>query len=132
MTDWLRRRIDDLFGRLGWRLVRIDKQLAATAQVIAAAPEASEAAKANAMVIMAALRERRPICHWCFNPFDPKPRAFADEVRLRAVLMIPDATPDPLICDHCFASAVGSYNGRATVVGTRNDGPANIALHQLS
>ena len=122
-----------LLSRLGWRLVRVDpdKELAKQAARIADSPEATALAKANAESILAALAEGRAICKHCFNPFERKPRPWAENVRIRSILMIPDREPDSIFCDACAYSAVAGFNGQATNVGTRNDGPANLVLQRL-
>lgn len=122
--------INRLLRKLGWQLVRLreNRQFKATAKTIMASPESTEMARLNAEIILAALAEGRPICRHCFNPFEYKPRSFPENVRLRAVLMIPDAAPDPMICDNCAYTVVTAYNTQSTNVGTRNDGPTNLVL----
>lgn len=126
--------INRILAWFGLRLVRdhADKEIARQAKVITDSPEATAMAKANAAAILAALAEGRSICAHCHNPFEYRKREWGENVRLRAILMIPDQTRDPMICDPCFTAAIGAFNGQATNVGTRNDGPANLCLQRFA
>jgi len=108
------------------------RQLAWQTTTIIKSDEAGALAKAWADITIAAIKERRPICRHCMQPYEPTPRPWTDYVRLRAVLMIPDREPDPMLCDPCFESAVCAFNPEATNIGTRNDGAANLCLRQLN
>jgi hypothetical protein len=107
-----------------WKLAKI-------AKTILDDPEANSMASVNAKVILAALAERRPVCRHCFQPFEVKERTFPERFQIRAVLMIPDSEPDPMLCDSCFTIAVTTYNPRAANIGTSNSGPANMVLQKL-
>ena len=91
-----------------------------------------ELARAKAEAIFAALRERRPLCRHCLNPYTVEPREFADKFRVRAILMIPDSEPDLMLCDACFDTVSAVYNPRATIPGTSNSGPPNLLLQKLN
>lgn len=88
-------------------------------------------AQSKADMVLESLRVGAPLCRFCLNIFEPHERPFAETVHFRSVLMIPDAAPTPMTCDGCFEKATGAFNGRATVPGTANNGPANLVLQQL-
>jgi len=88
----------------------------------------SEAAKAKAAAIQAALLARQPICRHCFSPYTVHKREFAEYFRVRAILMIPDREPELMLCDACIEAVAAVYNPRATVPGTSNSGPSNLLL----
>jgi len=72
------------------------------------------------------------LCRWCLNPVMQIPKSAPEYMHLRAVAMIPDAVADPPICRDCFDQVVGSFNRRATNIGTNNAGHSNLALAQLA
>ena len=92
---------------------------------------ANSSATVNARMILAALAERRPICSHCFNPYEPKPRPFAEMFQVRSILMLPDREPDPMLCDSCFETVAAVFNPQATNIGTSNSGPTNLVLQKL-
>lgn len=94
-------------------------------------PVANSMASANAKAILTALAERRPICRHCFQPYEPKERSFPERFQIRAILIIRDSEPDPMLCDACFQTAIGTYNPQVTSVGTNNSGHANMVLKKL-
>jgi hypothetical protein len=72
-------------------------------------------------------------CRFCRSPFEYQPRPFSDVVQLRAILLIPDSVPEPImVCDICFERSVTAFNPEATNVGTRNDGPNNLVLRHMN
>lgn len=81
--------------------------------------------------IEAALAERKPVCRQCFNPYQPHEWPVGWMFECRSILMIPDAEPDPMLCDGCFESVVASFNRQATNIGTSNCMSTNLALAQL-
>jgi hypothetical protein len=107
-----------------WKLARV-------ARDILNDPEANATASTNANVILSALAERKPICRHCFNPFEIKERSFPERFQIRAVLMIPDSEPDPILCEGCHSVALATYNPNAANIGTSNSGPSNMVLQKL-
>jgi hypothetical protein len=105
-----------------WRLARMAKTILA---------DPSVAATVHVQGILLGLAARKNICRHCFQPFEPKERTFAERFQLRAILVIRDAEPDPMLCDNCFNVAVGTYNPQATNIGTSNSGPRNVVLKEL-
>lgn len=105
-----------------WKLARMAKTILADPNV---------SASIHVQGILAALAERRPICRHCFQPYEVKERTFPERFQLRAILAIPDSELDPMLCDNCFNTAIGTYNPQVTNVGTSNSGHANIALKNL-
>lgn len=122
-----------MFARVKqWIYHRMMRRLmAAQARAILQSPDASAAAIVAARIIADAIQERRPLCSFCFNRFEPQPREQAEWFRLRAILMIPDIAPDPMICESCFQAAAATFNQQATNVGTSNMGQANLVLRHL-
>lgn len=98
---------------------------------ILADPAPSVDALIKARGIIEAINERREVCRQCFQPFTFKDRSFPEWFQLRAILLIPDSQPNPMICDDCYDKVVGSYNQQWTNIGTSNSGPTNLALQKL-
>jgi hypothetical protein len=109
---------------LTWRLAR------EAARILAESQE-NTPARMNAEAILRGLHRGR-LCRNCLKPFDERPREFSDRFRLRAVMMIPDSEPDPVLCPTCFEISVGAFNRHATNIGTSNSGPANLVIQKLS
>lgn len=107
------------------------RRLARMARKTIADPLASVDALIKARGIIYALAERRPICRHCFRIYDPKPRSFAEQFQVRAILMIPDRELDPMLCEECFTNVSAVFNRQATNVGTSNSGHANMVLKKL-
>lgn len=106
-----------------WRLARMAKTILADPNI---------SASVHVQGILLGLAERKNICRHCFQLFEPKERTFPERFQLRAILVIRDSEPDPMLCDNCFNTAIGTYNSQATNVGTNNSGHANMALKHLS
>jgi hypothetical protein len=116
----------------GWYKAWRDKRkLLALAKQIIANPTPSLDALIKARGIIEALAARKEICRTCFEPFVPKPRDFGQRFTMRSILMIPDAEPDPMICDSCFSTSITTFNRQAGLPGTSNAGAANLALQKL-
>lgn len=106
-------------------------KLARQAKAILENAEEHNVASFRAKTILTALAERKPICRNCFNPHEVKVRSFAERFQVRAILLIPDNEPDPMLCDDCFKVAVATHNPQATNIGTSYSGHANMALKHL-
>lgn len=89
------------------------------------------ATKIAGLRLVNGLRNREAICTRCFTEYKPKQREFADRFQLRSILQIPDSTPDPMLCDYCWAVTIESFNRFQSNVGTSNAGHSNIALRRL-
>ena len=92
--------------------------------------EATERARLHAAIMLDAIKNRRPICRDCMNPYDPHERTQGERFRLRNILMVPDREPDPMLCDNCYERSVSTFNPQATNVGTSNSGPPNMVLQE--
>jgi hypothetical protein len=111
-----------------WRETRRLKQ---TALKAIADPQASIAAVIAGQNILIGLAERKPICRHCLQMYEPKEHTFNEWFQLRAILMIADSELNPMLCEHCFETAITTYNPQATNVGTSNSGHANMVLKNL-
>ena len=87
--------------------------------------------KIAGMALVNGLLNREAVCTRCFNRFMPQERDFADKFQLRAILMVPDSAPEPILCDYCWDTTIASYNRQTSNVGTSNHGPPNLALRRL-
>ena len=115
-----------------YKALKIALNLASTAKKTLASNEAEAGALMKALVIQAALRERKPICFHCLNPFEFKERSQGEWSQLRSILLIPDAAPNPMLCDPCAHAAVARFNRMATTIGTSNvHGGDNLVLRHL-
>lgn len=105
-----------------WRLARMAKTILADPNI---------SASVRVQGILLGLAERKNICRHCFQPFEPIERTFSERFQLRAILVIRDSEPDPMLCNNCFQTAVSVYNPQATNIGTSNSAPANMVLKHL-
>ena len=108
-----------------------NRRLRKTAMKAIADPQASLAAMIAGQAILIGLAERKNICRSCFRVYDSKPHTFAEMFQVRAILMIADKEPDPMLCEDCFTNVSAVFNRQATNVGTSNSGHANMVLKHL-
>jgi hypothetical protein len=82
------------------------------------------------MALVNGLLGRKPVCTRCFSVYAPKAYEFAERFRVRSILAVPDALPDPMLCDSCFNSVMQEYNRQSPNVGTSNASHSNLVLHR--
>lgn len=107
------------------------RRLAKQAKAALNNAETNGLASAHLKTILAALAERKPVCRHCFQIYQPREMTFPERFQIRALLIIPDSEPDPMLCDGCFQRVVCTYNPQAANIGTSNSGHANMVLKHL-